>query len=146
MSETDTVLGYLCQKAEAEFRGRKWYAWFSMEIPYNFGPWKLGGLPGMILKAEDSEKLFSWVAVGLQQPENRYIYDYAKGHTNTIIKCKRKDLAKLWQRRWVNPVSIGVLNGSIVELYEEFPDGTIVEREITMGLPDVYYPRLELDM
>ena len=152
LPETDTVLGYLCNKAETEFRGRKWYAWFSMDIPYNFGPWKLGGLPGLILKAEDSDGLFSWIATEIEQPKKRSIYNYAEGresvcgHLYTIKKCKRKDVAKLWQRRWVNPMSIYLLNGAKRKIYLHNADRTLTDIKITMDLPDKYYPRLELDM
>ena len=37
--------------ATTHFRGRDWKVWFSEEIPLPLGPWKLGGLPGLILAA-----------------------------------------------------------------------------------------------
>lgn len=42
-----------CKKAIGEFRGRTYEVWFSEEIPVNFGPWKLWGLPGLIVEAQD---------------------------------------------------------------------------------------------
>ncbi len=51
--ETKEVLGHQCQKATTSWRGREWTAWFS-DIPYNDGPWKFGGLPGLILEMSDS--------------------------------------------------------------------------------------------
>ena len=57
------VCGYHCQKAQTTFRGRTWTAWFSIDLPYSDGPWKLCGLPGLILKAYDSKGVFSFVAV-----------------------------------------------------------------------------------
>ncbi|MDM1551828.1 GLPGLI family protein [Empedobacter falsenii] len=50
--ESQKILGYKCYKARAKFRGRDYIAWFTPDIPYNYGPWKLGGLPGLILKVE----------------------------------------------------------------------------------------------
>lgn len=41
------------QKATAIFGGRKWTAWFSEELPFNDGPYKFRGLPGLIVKVED---------------------------------------------------------------------------------------------
>lgn len=46
----------LCKKAECDFRGRHYTAWFTEDFPVPFGPWKMGGLPGLILDLEDKEK------------------------------------------------------------------------------------------
>jgi len=48
--------GMTCQKATARFRGRNYEAWFCSQLPYSNGPWKLGGLPGLILEAYDTKK------------------------------------------------------------------------------------------
>lgn len=60
-----TVLGYNCLMAETDYHGRHWKAWFTPEIPVPFGPWKLHGLPGLILKAEANGG-FSFTATGLE--------------------------------------------------------------------------------
>ena len=65
LSETKELLGYSCQLATCDFRGRQWYAWFSTDIPVNEGPWKLFGLPGLVLEAWDSKKHYAYKAVGL---------------------------------------------------------------------------------
>jgi GLPGLI family protein len=53
--EQKEIIGYNCRKAQATFFGRKWTAWFTMDIPISDGPWKLCGLPGLILEAADEE-------------------------------------------------------------------------------------------
>lgn len=63
--ETENIMGYECVKATADWRGRKWFAWFS-DIPVNGGPWKFQGLPGLILKVEDSEGDHSIYAIGFK--------------------------------------------------------------------------------
>jgi len=65
LDDTLTVAGCLCRKAVGRYAGRRWTAWYSEEVPAAFGPWKLRGLPGMILKAGDAEGIFSFVCVGL---------------------------------------------------------------------------------
>jgi len=56
------------QKAVGEFRGRTYIVWFTEDIPLPYGPWKLFGLPGLILEAEDSEKMFRIKFVSIKYP------------------------------------------------------------------------------
>ena len=70
---TREVLGYTCQQATADFRGRRWTAWFAMDIPVSDGPWKLGGLPGLILEAYDEGQQHVFTAVGLERVKDEPI-------------------------------------------------------------------------
>lgn len=65
--ETKEIIGYQCFKATADYRGRRWTAWFAPEIPLQEGPWKPCGLPGLILEAADSHDEYHFLAVGLRQ-------------------------------------------------------------------------------
>lgn len=51
--ETQQIGEYKGQKATVDFGGRSWIAWFSSEIPFQDGPYKFHGLPGLIVKIED---------------------------------------------------------------------------------------------
>lgn len=45
---------YNTQKAVTSYGGREWTAWFSSDIPFQDGPYKFYGLPGLIVKLEDA--------------------------------------------------------------------------------------------
>ncbi len=55
-----------CVLAITEYKGRKYHAWFTFDIPVPYGPWKLGGLPGLIMEAYDSEKKFHFVCSSVE--------------------------------------------------------------------------------
>lgn len=55
MDAEQEILGMNAYKAVGEFLGRTWEVWFVPEIPLPTGPWLLYGLPGLIVKAEDTE-------------------------------------------------------------------------------------------
>ncbi|HVU96157.1 MAG TPA: GLPGLI family protein [Puia sp.] len=53
----DTAIfgGLHCQKAMGHFFGRDYIAWFCPDLPAHTGPWKLNGLPGVIVDARDTK-------------------------------------------------------------------------------------------
>lgn len=62
-NETKSILGYKCLLARSKiFRGRTYEAWFTTQIPVPFGPWKVNGLPGIILEFYDLDKLIHFEA------------------------------------------------------------------------------------
>jgi GLPGLI family protein len=71
-NQTKLIGAYLCQKAEVDYYGRHYVAWFTPEIPVSDGPWKLHGLPGLILEAEDSKRelIFEFASLTLPIPED----------------------------------------------------------------------------
>ncbi|MBS1670290.1 MAG: GLPGLI family protein [Bacteroidetes bacterium] len=54
--QTKIIAGVKCQKAKANYKGRKWLVWYAPSSFYSNGPWKLGGLPGLILYAADEKE------------------------------------------------------------------------------------------
>lgn len=102
------IMGYRCQKAEGVFRGRTYVVWFATDIPYPVGPWKLGGLPGLILEAQDSEQIFSFKAVGInlnaQERLPQMLQGFYKVNSAAAISYKafiqkrEKALLQIWKK------------------------------------------------
>ena len=67
--QTREILGYKCRRADCDLYGRHFTAWFTDEIPVASGPWKLQGLPGLIMAAADDEGLYSFEIIGLRSVE-----------------------------------------------------------------------------
>lgn len=99
-TDTATVCGYLCQKATARFLGREYEAWFAPEIPRGDGPWKLQGLPGLILKAEDAKKEYRFLATGIEQSKTVRPIEFSETSRRNI---SRKELNKLHERFNADP-------------------------------------------
>jgi GLPGLI family protein len=53
--DTATFGGLHCQRASCHFKGRDYTAWFCPDMPVHTGPWKLNGLPGVIVDAHDAK-------------------------------------------------------------------------------------------
>ena len=78
-TDTATIGGYHAQKATTSFGGRDWVAWFAPELPYNDGPYKFNGLPGLIVKVYDTR--------------NHYVFEMTsieKAQEGTLITMREK--------------------------------------------------------
>lgn len=97
-TETKEILGYECVKATASYRGREWTAWFTPEIPISEGPWKLAGLPGVVLEAYDRHSDYQFIATEIKteniQPVGIYIYSTFKPF---VYRSRTKVLARMYQ-------------------------------------------------
>lgn len=71
-----TVLGYQCQSARCRFRGREWTVFYAEDIPLSDGPWKLHGLPGLIMKVSDAKGHYIFECIGIKSKADRPITIY----------------------------------------------------------------------
>ena len=53
VDESKTIQSFNCRKAEVNYNGRNWTAWYTTDIPLAYGPYKFTGLPGLIIKISD---------------------------------------------------------------------------------------------
>ena len=113
-SDTLSVCGYVCQKAVCHFRGRSFEAWFAPDIPVSLGPWKFGGLPGLILKLYDVDRLYRFECVNIEQGK----FPIKKYHYSQYNPVKRSRLLKLQRKINEDYFSITSVNSSFYNPYE----------------------------
>lgn len=134
---TKNILGYECIKAETDFRGRRWTAWFTPEIPLQDGPWKLCGLPGLILEASETEGQHTFTANGIEKSneEIRPVYNIKK-----YEKADRKEALSAQLKFLLNgdPMSRAFIqntpDGSKIDFPDQFNEN-----------PDIHVDFLEKD-
>ncbi|WP_417428517.1 GLPGLI family protein [Halpernia sp.] len=80
VNETKTINSLICKKAELSFKGRYWIAWYSTEIPFPYGPYKFGGLPGLIVKITDKQE--------------DYDFELVKSIPSSVLKGKTIEIDK----------------------------------------------------
>lgn len=78
LSDKEKIGEYNTQKATTEFGGRTWTAWFTTDIPFQDGPYKFYGLPGLIVKIEDQDKNYSWLLSGNKTIKDWKEFSYAE--------------------------------------------------------------------
>ncbi|MBN1651750.1 MAG: GLPGLI family protein [Bacteroidales bacterium] len=86
--DTATLYGYKVQKATTEFGGRSWTAWFAPELPFNDGPYKFNGLPGLIVKIFDSQNHYVFEFISIKKPSKDLMIDYVE---KDFIKATKQD-------------------------------------------------------
>lgn len=101
LPETTKIGEYKVQKAETDFGGRKWTAWFTTDLPYQDGPYKFTGLPGLIVKVEDAQGEYSFDLM-----KNYKIADFpTMNQFGNTIKVKRADYLKQQEKYKTDPMS-----------------------------------------
>ena len=107
--EKREILGYACRRADCTLYGRRFTAWFTEEIPVMSGPWKLHGLPGLIMAAADDEGLYSFEIIGLRNVERTIEYSDRK-----YIETTREKYLRQLHRFKNNPIGYMILSGEMI--------------------------------
>ena len=99
-SEKQKIGEYNTQKATTDFGGRQWTAWFCTDVPFQDGPYKFSGLPGLIVKVEDVGKNYSWELKGNKKIENYsevpYVETISFGGAPKLTEVSREKFEKTY--------------------------------------------------
>lgn len=107
LPETVTIGNYKAQKATTNFAGRTWNAWFTTEVPFQDGPYKFSGLPGLIVKLEDETGDYSF-----DLKETKKIAEAARlQDRGNVVKVKRTDFDKQQAKFTKDPMSFFNIGG-----------------------------------
>ena len=115
---TKMICGYLCHQATAVFRGRNWIVWFC-DIPKSVGPWKLNGLPGLILEAQSEDKEHTFTAISVRKSSSPIIVrdtEYFKTTRelfNKAVADYKSDPTKSWKN---SPLAPKDMNGKTMPI------------------------------
>ena len=89
-ADTLSINGYRCSRAEVTFRGVRWTAWYTEEVPSSVGPWRLRGLPGLIVEATGDAHTFTLTELRREASAITYASD---------VKIERMKYPKLLKYR-----------------------------------------------
>lgn len=100
LKDTKVYSGYKTRKAVTTAYGRKWIAWYTEDLPLNFGPYKFCGLPGIIVNMYDekAEYLFTLSQFKkkvkqVQLPKDKTYKEFPKKKTKEIKYNALSDLS-----------------------------------------------------
>jgi|GEM_PF-371148 len=85
-----------CQKATTQYKGRSWEAWFT-SYPINDGPYKFNGLPGLVVKLNDTKKEHNFDLIAVKK-------------INTMFSLLPKNNKKMKQEEYDGIVKNYVVN------------------------------------
>ena len=106
-NEKEKIEIYNTQKATTDFGGRIWTAWFTSEIPIQDGPYKFSGLPGLIIKLDDSQNDYSCILVAnkkLNQDLNLNKLNYMESQIGETKKIPKSTFEKKSAEYRKNPM------------------------------------------
>lgn len=131
---TTTIIGYHCQLAKTNFKGRTWYAWYAEDIPLPEGPWKLIGLPGLTLKAYDENKEYSFTAIGMSTLTAPTPITFPKAKREEI---SQKDLRE-FKEKFTPGMVLETLNIKNIKIQDE--KGNPIDMKKFMNKKNVFNP------
>ena len=113
LPDTDTICGYFCHKARGGFGGRTYEAWYTPDIPISEGPWKLTGLPGLILKASAMDSQVNFICKSIQIPKEDKAIFLRKNVLSLGFKTTKERFRKQEVEFYKNPGAMLMATGMV---------------------------------
>ena len=121
------ICGHPCRGARTTFRGRAYYVFYAEDIPVSAGPWKLSGLPGLILHADVDDGKFIFHATRVD-PSSRAPILWQK---YPYIKVNRNQYDKMLDQLLHNFLTAYIAHSSSNPAIEMHPDPTYVYPDLS---------------
>ena len=141
--DTVTIGGYLCKTATCQLHGRQWTVRYCEDIPTTAGPWKLCGLPGLIVAAE-TDGIHRFTLTDLQHAAAPIYYETSAITTKTTeAKLIKKRIETFGNRLYLkSPQSFVRDNGTADYICDA--EGQLINGVYVHDKPHVFQP-LELE-
>ncbi|MBQ8736381.1 MAG: GLPGLI family protein [Bacteroidaceae bacterium] len=128
--DTMHINGYLCHSAETNFRGVDWEVWYTEEIPSSTGPWRLRGLPGLIVKARGDAHTFVLNDVRHESKAITYSpsVDFERMKHSKLQKYRKQVFgSKLYPKNPMHHISDNFSNNNIVSINKYITHLTVID-------------------
>lgn len=125
------ICGYQCRSARGTFRGRTYFVFYAEDIPVSAGPWKLRGLPGLILHADADDGKFVFHASQVGPPTGALIHWQKHPYIKVNRRQYERMLTQMQQNYTVAIASHLARNPNIVFRHDPsvtYPDLSWVEQ------------------
>lgn len=117
-----TINNYQCQKATTYYKGRSYEVWYAIEYPSIFGPWKLNGLPGLIILAQDKKNEVFFEAIEIKKIDintcqmDNSMKKISKNEFDNLIKKRQKDYEERLKSMGDRNLKLSVKFGKAVDI------------------------------
>jgi GLPGLI family protein len=131
--ELKNINGLQLQKAKTFFGGRHWEAWFAASFPFQEGPYKFRGLPGLIIELKDDKEQFIFqLAKNVNIPTD-YDTSFYLENLNELkpLRISEEALKKLRLDYFLNPLKD--YNNQTIMVQDQFGNTKKVDsRDLTL--------------
>lgn len=130
------------QKATTNYGGRHWEAWFDASLPIHIGPYYFNGLPGLIVKLNDSENNFSFELIKLQNLPEPQTIDFIGTLQNNAVPITLDKWKKLMLQSYKDPLGYIAKGLSDSDKPIRLEDGTLLTKQNLKSSEEIIRNRL----